>query len=88
MATHSSILAWRIPRTEEPGKEPGVAESDTTEQLTHRSLYFFILKIFLKIFSIKGIFLALILISPPEISKQKIQFCDFFFFFVASVLMV
>ena len=35
MATHSSILAWRIPRTEEPGKEPGVAESDTTEQLTH-----------------------------------------------------
>jgi len=27
------------------------------------------------------VFLALILISPPEISKQKIQFCDFFFFF-------
>ena len=26
MATHSSILAWRIPQTEEPGKE-----SDTTE---------------------------------------------------------
>ena len=52
-----------------------VKESDTTEQLTHRSLYFFILKVF----SIKGVFLALILISPPEISKQKIQFCDFFF---------
>ena len=29
MATHSSILAWRIPWTEEPG-----AESDMTEQLT------------------------------------------------------
>ena len=29
MATHSRILAWRIPRTEGPGEE-----SDTTEQLT------------------------------------------------------
>ena len=28
MATHSSILAWRIPRTEEPG---GCGESATTE---------------------------------------------------------
>ena len=28
MATHSSILAWRIPWTEEPG---GLQESDTTE---------------------------------------------------------
>ena len=27
MATHSSVLAWRIPRTEEPGGcRPGVAE--------------------------------------------------------------
>ena len=42
-ATHSSILAWRIPWAEEPGGlvEPGglrtvhrVAESDMTEQLT------------------------------------------------------
>ena len=34
MATHSSILAWRIPWTEEPGRllSMGVAESDTTEQ--------------------------------------------------------
>ena len=29
MATHSSILAWRIPRTEETGGP----QSDTTEQL-------------------------------------------------------
>ena len=36
MATHSSILAWRMPRTEEPGglQSMGVTESDTTEQLT------------------------------------------------------
>ena len=32
MATHSSILAWRIPRTEEPGRlqSMGLQESDTT----------------------------------------------------------
>ena len=42
MATHSSILAWRTPWTEEPGKlqsMPGYSpwghkELDTTEQLT------------------------------------------------------
>ena len=36
MATHSSILAWRIPWTEEPGGYSpwGRIESDTTEQLT------------------------------------------------------
>ena len=33
MVTHSSILAWRIPWTEEPGA-CGVVESDTTGQLT------------------------------------------------------
>ena len=38
MATHSSLLAWRIPRTEEPGglySPWGRKESDTNEQLTH-----------------------------------------------------
>ena len=36
MATHPSILAWRIPWTEEPGGLLfGVAESDMTEQLAH-----------------------------------------------------
>ena len=35
MATHSSILAWRIPRTEEPGGLQSMgSQSDTTEQLT------------------------------------------------------
>ena len=32
MATHSSILAWRIPRTEEAGGLQ--SESDTTERLS------------------------------------------------------
>ena len=37
MATLSSILAWRIPRTEEPGglQSMGTQESDTTERLNH-----------------------------------------------------
>ena len=38
MATHSSILAWRILWTEEPGglhTVHGVVESDTTERLSH-----------------------------------------------------
>ena len=37
MATHSSILSWRIPWTEEPGRlqSMGSQESDTTEYSTH-----------------------------------------------------
>ena len=37
MATHSSILTWRIPWTEEPGRlqSMGLQESDTTSQLNH-----------------------------------------------------
>ena len=35
MATDSSIIDWRIPWTEEPGRlQSEVAESDTTKQLT------------------------------------------------------
>ena len=36
MATHSSILAWRIPWTEEPGglQSMGRKESDMTEATT------------------------------------------------------
>ena len=37
MATHSSILAWRIPWTEEPDglQSMGLQEFFTTERLTH-----------------------------------------------------
>ena len=37
MATHSSLLAWEIPWTEEPGglRSGGHEDSDTTEQLNH-----------------------------------------------------
>ena len=40
MATHSSILAWRIPRTEEPDglyNPWGRKKSDTTERLSTRT---------------------------------------------------
>ena len=38
MATHSSILVWRIPQTEESGglQPMGSQKSDTNEQLTLR----------------------------------------------------
>ena len=41
MATHSSILGWRIPWTEEPGGLQSIGfckESGTNEQLTHTKL--------------------------------------------------
>ena len=55
-ATHSSILAWKIPRTEEPGglQSRGVTkESDMTEQLHFLDsfaflMYFSVFSIFLK----------------------------------------
>ena len=39
MATHSSVLAWRIPWAEEPGglQSMGCKESDATERLKHSS---------------------------------------------------
>ena len=43
MASHSSILAWRIPLTEEPGRlwSMGLKESDTTERLSaHTHIYY------------------------------------------------
>ena len=37
MATHSSILAWRIPQTEKPGglQFVGLQRVDMTDRLTH-----------------------------------------------------
>ena len=39
MATHSSILAWEIPWTEEPGglQSMGLQELDMTKRLNHTS---------------------------------------------------
>ena len=42
MAIHASILAWRIPWTEEPGmlQSMGLQELDTAERLTLLTLNF------------------------------------------------
>ena len=44
MATHSSVLGWRVPWTEEPGgqRPQGCRESDTTEATwrAHTGLHF------------------------------------------------
>ena len=41
MATHSSVLAWGIPWTEEPGGLPSMlSQSQTTEQLTLSTSFF------------------------------------------------
>ena len=41
MATHSSILAWRMPQTDEPGRltSLGCKESDMTEETGHTCIY-------------------------------------------------
>ena len=43
MAAHASILAWRIPRTEEPGDYSPLGREalDTTEQLTPSHMFNF-----------------------------------------------
>ena len=48
MATHSSILAWRIPWTEEPGRlqSMGSQESDTTYRLYYYYLLLYCAKVF------------------------------------------
>ena len=41
MATHSSVLAWRILWTEEPGRlqSMGSEESDMTQRLNHGDIF-------------------------------------------------
>ena len=62
MATHSSILSWRIPWTEEPGRlqSTGLQDSDTVEQLSHHHqvflaviIYPVLITVFCKLFKLK-----------------------------------
>ena len=55
MATHSSILAWRIQRAEKPGglQAMGLKELDMTLRLSHHPHFRIILSNFLKIVCIK-----------------------------------
>ena len=66
MATHSSILPWKIPWTEEPGRlySPwGCKESDTTERLHYDPITIFL--IVRGLFSV-GLFLFLCFL-PREV---------------------
>ena len=46
MATHASILAWRIPWTKEPGGlVHGVTKSNMTEQLIHTHTHIYMVSI-------------------------------------------
>ena len=45
MTTHSSILAWWIPWTEEPGRPQSHIESDTNEELTHTHMHTYVLSL-------------------------------------------
>ena len=51
MAIYSSILAWKIPWTEEPGglQSMGSPRMDTTEQLSMHIYTFFVHLFFLKL---------------------------------------
>ena len=54
MATHSSILAWRIPWTEESDRLQSM-RSDTTEQLTFSLLYMMVRFVENKPISLQGV---------------------------------
>ena len=57
MATHSSILAWKIPWTEEPGRLQSMRSqrADTTEGLILLSLVDFPVAFFLKCKKLQGV---------------------------------
>ena len=45
MATHSSILAWEIPQTEEPcGLQSMGSQRDTTERITLQTTFWHVLE--------------------------------------------
>ena len=76
MATHSSVLAWRIPGTGEPGGLPsmGCTESDTTEATWRQQFlcYSFLPKYACICSSLVAGFLL-------DMMKFKVQFCTVFY---------
>ena len=77
MVTHSSILAWRIPRTEEPGglQSMGSQESDTTDfhSLASSRIEYLLFSNFsvmlnFSVFSIIGMFQSIAAVWGEELS--------------------
>ena len=52
MATHSSILAWRVPWTEEPGRLQSVGVTKSWTRLSDLTLSLFPVNLPLKLFSV------------------------------------
>ena len=84
-ATHSSVLAWRIPWTEEPGKlqSMGSRQSDTTERLsTHTHVFLTVLGLqcwvgFSPVTGSKGYSRAVVfrlLTAVPLLAEHGLQF--------------
>ena len=69
MATHSSILAWRIPWMEELGglQSTGRKESDTTERLHFHFLFFFFFYFYFILLYNTVLVLAYIDMNPPRV---------------------
>ena len=85
MATHSSILAWRIPRTEEPGgfiSPQGCKGSDTTEKTqcvhTHTHQHTRLRMQINSQMNRLGGFRAQELLSPWSLSSSPSQYVDVF----------
>ena len=72
MTAHASILAWRIPWTEEPGGLQSTG-SDTTEQLTHvvialNDLSFFNIYLFIWLYQVLVVALGILVASCNSLS--------------------
>ena len=72
MAAHASILAWRIPWTEEPGRLQSMG-SDTTEQLTHmvialNDFSFFNIYLFIWLYWVLVVALGILVASCKSLS--------------------
>ena len=71
MATHSNVLAWRIPGMGEPGGLPsmGSIESDTTEATQQQQHYINVEQLYAKILAV--IHLIFLLINVFDILKNE-----------------
>ena len=78
MATHSSMLAWRIPWTEEPGRlqSVGSQESETTQRLNHHH----------KLLELSGFCPPPDFLSSPSLSLSPAQTQIFFIQWVFNSL--
>ena len=71
MATQSSILAWRIPWTEEPVCSPwGYKESDMTEWLTHNGNPRYVPKIIKHVYSFDPLTKKVKYSIPTNLNEQ------------------